>query len=103
MTQIDDDVAGGGEVIGRVGRRQSRRPPRVPVRKPGQGRTPGLRSTAIRLTAAGRAGGAHVMFEQVTRLTEAAKRPHVMIQVIPASVGAHEGLLGHFVIADFLT
>jgi transcriptional regulator with XRE-family HTH domain len=46
-------------------------------------------------------GGRHVMAEQVGRLIEAAQRPHVMIQVIPASVGAHEGLAGSFGIADF--
>jgi transcriptional regulator with XRE-family HTH domain len=46
-------------------------------------------------------GGRHVMAEQVDRLIEAAQRPYTMIQVIPASVGAHEGLQCHFVIADF--
>jgi transcriptional regulator with XRE-family HTH domain len=47
-------------------------------------------------------GGRHVMAEQIGRLIEAAQRPHVMIQVIPASVGAHEGAYaGGFIIADF--
>ena len=46
-------------------------------------------------------GARHVMLEQVNRLVEAAKQPTIMIQVIPASVGAHLGLLGAFVIADF--
>ena len=46
-------------------------------------------------------GGRHVMAEQVSRLIEAAQRPKVVIQVIPASVGAHDGLTGHFVIAEF--
>jgi transcriptional regulator with XRE-family HTH domain len=46
-------------------------------------------------------GGAQVMFEQVSRLIDAAQRPNIVIQVIPASVGAHEGLNGGFAIADF--
>jgi transcriptional regulator with XRE-family HTH domain len=48
-----------------------------------------------------RIGGPHVMLEQVTRLIEAARQPHIVIRVVPASVGAHEGLYGGgFVIAD---
>jgi transcriptional regulator with XRE-family HTH domain len=46
-------------------------------------------------------GGPHVMLEQVTRLAEMARQPHVMIEVIPASVGAHYGLTGAFAIAEF--
>jgi hypothetical protein len=46
-------------------------------------------------------GGRHVMFEQVNHLIEVAKRPTVAIEVIPASVGAHEGLAGAFTLADF--
>src|SRR5262249_42592829 len=46
-------------------------------------------------------GGRLVMLEQVNRLVEAAGQPHVVIQVIPASVGAHEGVTGAFAIADF--
>jgi hypothetical protein len=46
-------------------------------------------------------GGRQVMLEQVSRLIEAARRPNVMIQLIPVEVGAHEGLAGSFVIADF--
>ena len=42
------------------------------------------------------------MREQVVHLIEAARRPHVSIQVISASVGAHRGLwAGAFIIADF--
>ncbi len=41
------------------------------------------------------------MLEQVNRLVEAARQPHIVIEVIPASVGAHEGLAGGFGIADF--
>ena len=46
-------------------------------------------------------GGRPVMLEQVNRLVEAARQPHIVIEVIPASVGAHEGLTGAFAIADF--
>jgi hypothetical protein len=46
-------------------------------------------------------GGRHVMLEQVNRLAEAARQPHIVMEVIPASVGAHEGLAGAFAIADF--
>lgn len=46
-------------------------------------------------------GGRHVMCEQVGRMAEAARRPCVVVEVIPASVGAHVGLLGAFIIADF--
>ncbi len=45
-------------------------------------------------------GGRHVMVEQVSRLIEAARRPSVRLQVIPATVGAHTGLTGAFIIAD---
>jgi Domain of unknown function (DUF5753) len=48
-------------------------------------------------------GGRHVMFEQVSRLVAAAGEPHVVIEVLPVSVGAHEGLAGAFAIADFET
>jgi hypothetical protein len=46
-------------------------------------------------------GGRHVMLEQVNRLIEAARRPSVVVEVIPASTGAHEGLAGAFIVADF--
>jgi Domain of unknown function (DUF5753) len=46
-------------------------------------------------------GGRHVMLEQVNRLIEAARQPHIMIEIIPATVGAHEGLGGAFVVAEF--
>lgn len=46
-------------------------------------------------------GGRHVMLEQVNRLIDAARQPHIVIEIIPASVGAHEGLAGAFAIADF--
>jgi hypothetical protein len=46
-------------------------------------------------------GGMDVMREQIKHLTCAAQRPNVVVQVIPASVGAHEGLRGPFMVADF--
>jgi transcriptional regulator with XRE-family HTH domain len=47
-------------------------------------------------------GGRHVMCEQVNRLVEATRRPNIRIEIIPASVGAHEGAYaGGFAIADF--
>jgi transcriptional regulator with XRE-family HTH domain len=48
-------------------------------------------------------GGRYVMHEQVGHLIEAARRPHVSVQVISSSVGAHRGLwAGAFIIADFV-
>lgn len=46
-------------------------------------------------------GGREVMRVQVDHLVEMAQHANVVIQVIPAGVGAHEGLLGAFVIAEF--
>ncbi len=46
-------------------------------------------------------GGSSVMRDQVTHLIEMTARPNVVIQVIPTSVGAHEGFRGPFIIADF--
>jgi transcriptional regulator with XRE-family HTH domain len=47
-------------------------------------------------------GGPLVMLEQVNRLIEAAVRPNVVFELIPADAGAHEGLYGGgFAIADF--
>ena len=46
-------------------------------------------------------GGRHVMVEQVSRLAETARQPHIVIEVIPAATGAHEGVAGAFAIADF--
>jgi DNA-binding XRE family transcriptional regulator len=46
-------------------------------------------------------GSRHVMLEQVGRLAEAARQPSIAIEIIPVSVGAHEGLAGAFTLADF--
>jgi transcriptional regulator with XRE-family HTH domain len=45
-------------------------------------------------------GGAGVMREQLDHLVEAARRPKVVLQVVPSSAGAHAGLLGPFVIVS---
>ncbi len=47
-------------------------------------------------------GGRYVMHEQVGHLIEAARRPHVSVQVISSAVGVHLGLCaGGFAIADY--
>ncbi|MBB5808732.1 transcriptional regulator with XRE-family HTH domain [Saccharothrix ecbatanensis] len=46
-------------------------------------------------------GGRHVMRTQLKHLVEAAKVPHVTIQVIPFSSGAHPGMPGEFIVMDF--
>jgi hypothetical protein len=46
-------------------------------------------------------GGPEVMAEQLGHLAGAARRPNIVVQVIPAGVGAHEGLRGSFVLMDF--
>lgn len=46
-------------------------------------------------------GGPEVMREQVAHLIEMSERPRVSVQVVPADVGAHVGLLGSFVILSF--
>ena len=45
-------------------------------------------------------GGPKVMHDQLEHLADLAENPQTTIQVIPASAGAHAGLLGGFVIAD---
>jgi transcriptional regulator with XRE-family HTH domain len=45
-------------------------------------------------------GGAKVMHDQLEYLADVAERPQTSIQVIPASAGAHAGLLGGFIVAD---
>jgi DNA-binding XRE family transcriptional regulator len=46
-------------------------------------------------------GGRHVMLEQVNHLLDSARRPTIAIEIIPGSIGAHEGLSGAFTVADF--
>jgi transcriptional regulator with XRE-family HTH domain len=45
-------------------------------------------------------GGRDVMAEQVRLLHEAAHRSSIRIEVIPAAIGAHDGLTGAFIVAD---
>jgi transcriptional regulator with XRE-family HTH domain len=46
-----------------------------------------------------RIGSAKIMYDQLMHLADLADRPNVTIQVVPAEVGAHVGLLGGFSIA----
>jgi transcriptional regulator with XRE-family HTH domain len=47
-------------------------------------------------------GGPGVMAGQLGYLAAAARRPHIVLQVIPLAAGAHEGMRGGaFVLADF--
>lgn len=45
-------------------------------------------------------GGAKVMHDQLVHLADVTENLQTTIQVIPASAGAHAGLLGGFIIAD---
>lgn len=46
-------------------------------------------------------GGSKVMHDQLCHLADASDRPNITVEVIPYGTGAHSGLLGAFVIADF--
>lgn len=46
-------------------------------------------------------GGPKVMHEQLNHLAEMSERPRITIQILPADVGAHVGLLGAFAMAQF--
>jgi hypothetical protein len=46
-------------------------------------------------------GSPKITCEQLGRLVEMSGLPQVTVQVVPYSVGAHPGMLGHFVIAGF--
>ena len=46
-------------------------------------------------------GEAHVRAGQMRALTDVAERPHLTIQVLPFSAGAHAGLEGGFVLIEF--
>lgn len=46
-------------------------------------------------------GGRRTMVRQIERLKEFASQPHVDIQVLPFSVGAHPGMLGNFILLEF--
>ncbi len=46
-------------------------------------------------------GGTWVMKDQLRRLADHARRAAVVLQVIPLSAGAHQGMSGNFVLAEF--
>ncbi|WP_431877445.1 helix-turn-helix domain-containing protein [Micromonospora marina] len=46
-------------------------------------------------------GGGEIMAEQLQALVASAAQPHVTLQVIPFSTGAHAGMPGSFVVMDF--
>jgi transcriptional regulator with XRE-family HTH domain len=46
-------------------------------------------------------GDAKIMYGQLMHLVEMSLRPNVTVELVPYSAGAHSGLLGAFVIADF--
>ncbi len=46
-------------------------------------------------------GGPKVMGEQLQHVADATRRPNIVLQVIPLSAGAHQGMSGNFVIAEF--
>jgi transcriptional regulator with XRE-family HTH domain len=56
-----------------------------------------LHEFALRLPV----GGAEVMSEQLHYLLEMVVRPHVGIRVVPASVGIHAAIAGHFKLMEF--
>jgi transcriptional regulator with XRE-family HTH domain len=46
-------------------------------------------------------GSRKVMYDQLLALADASCRPNIAVQIVPAEVGAHAGLLGGFAIAGF--
>jgi hypothetical protein len=46
-------------------------------------------------------GGPKVMHDQLMHLADMSERPRITVQVLPAEVGVHVGLLGAFAIAGF--
>jgi len=46
-------------------------------------------------------GNGNVMLGQCEHLLEMSARPNIVVQVIPASTGAHDGVNGSFAIADY--
>jgi len=47
-------------------------------------------------------GSSKVMYEQLLHLVELSERPRITVQILPANVGAHVGLVGAFATASFL-
>lgn len=46
-------------------------------------------------------GGAEVMARQLRHLIDAARRPHIAVQVVPFAVGGHAAIDGSFVLLEF--
>ena len=46
-------------------------------------------------------GSRKIMYDQLAQLADTSRRPSVTVQVVPAVIGAHAGLLGGFAIASF--
>jgi transcriptional regulator with XRE-family HTH domain len=46
-------------------------------------------------------GSSKVMYDQLLRLADSSCRPSITVQVVPAEVGAHAGLMGAFIVAGF--
>lgn len=76
---------------------------RVKARLARQARVPALPIYAIIDEAVLRrsVGGPAVMREQLQRLIDESKQPHVTLQVIPFAAGIHPGMYGSFVILQF--
>jgi transcriptional regulator with XRE-family HTH domain len=63
---------------------------------------PEMRFVIDEATIARRVGrNGKVMLRQIERLREFADAPHVALQVLPFSVGAHPGMAGSFVLLEF--
>ncbi len=48
-----------------------------------------------------RVAEAKVMHDQLVHLAEMSRRPNISVEVVPYGAGAHSGLLGAFVVAEF--
>jgi hypothetical protein len=46
-------------------------------------------------------GSRKIMYDQLLHLADTSCRPGITVQVVPAEVGAHTGLLGAFIVAGF--
>lgn len=46
-------------------------------------------------------GSRQIMHDQLMHLAEMSCRPAITVQIVPAEVGTHAGLLGAFIVADF--
>jgi hypothetical protein len=46
-------------------------------------------------------GSRKIMYDQLIQLADTSCRSNVTIQIVPAGIGAHPGLLGAFVVAEF--